>query len=174
MSINDFKNNITGGGARSNRFEVVIEFPAFAGGSEEIRKTAFLTTSTSLPGSALGVIEQFYRGRVLKLAGDRTFEDWSVSFLNDTDFALRDAFERWHNAINSYNTNTSSLSPDDYLVTVSVHQLNGADERIKTYNLLNAFPSTIGTIELSQDSNNAVEQFDVSFSFSDMGSNTTT
>lgn len=173
MSINDFKNTLTGGGARSNRFEVVVEFPAFAGGSEEIRSTPFLATSAQLPGSTIGTIEQAFRGRVLKLAGDRTFEDFSVSFINDTNFALRDAFELWHNAINAYNSNTSAVSPDEYLVTVSVHQLNNNDERIKSYSLLNAFPTSIGSIELSQDSNNSIEEFDVTFAYSDMGSNTT-
>src|SRR5690625_3835059 len=105
MSISSFKAALKGGGARSNRFEVIIDFPAFAGGSDEIRKTAFLCSSAQLPGSTLGQIEQPFRGRVLKLAGDRTFDDWEVTFVNDTDFALRDAFERWHNAINGYNSN---------------------------------------------------------------------
>jgi hypothetical protein len=174
MSITQFKNNLKGGGARPNRFEVLVEFPAFAGGAEEIRKTPFLVNAASLPGMTLGVIEQPFRGRPLKLAGDRTFDEWTATFLNDTDFALRDAFERWHNGINQVNANTGFTNPDDYMAVVTVYQLNGADERIKEYALKLAFPTNIAPIELGQDQNDAIEQFEVTFQYSDMSSNTTT
>lgn len=174
MSISQFKANLSGGGARSNRFEVLVEFPAFAGGSEEIRKTPFLVSSSSLPGSTLGIIERPFRGRVLKLAGDRTFDEWSATFVNDTDFALRDAFERWHNAINGYNSNTGVANPDEYMATVTVYQLDSSDNRIKEYVLRMAWPSVIAPIELGQDSNDTIEEFEVSFQYSDLNSNTTT
>jgi hypothetical protein len=173
MSISQFKANLSGGGARSNRFEVLVEFPAFAGGAEEIRKTPFLVSSTSLPGSTLGVIERPFRGRVLKLAGDRTFEEWTATFVNDTDFGLRDAFELWHNAINGYNSNTGISDPDEYMATVTVYQLDSRDNRIKEYVLRMAFPNIIAPIELGQDTNDAIEEFEVTFQFSDMNSNTT-
>lgn len=173
MSISDFKANLKGGGARSNRFETLIEFPAFAGGSEETRKTPFLVSASSLPGSTLGVIERAFRGRVLKLAGDRTFEEWSATFINDTDFALRDAFENWHNAINAYNSNTGFAEPDQYLSTVTVYQLDSNDNRIKEYVLKMAWPSVIAPIEVGQDTNDTIEEFEVTFQFSDMSSNTT-
>lgn len=172
-SISQFKANLSGGGARANRFEVLVEFPAFAGGAEEIRKTPFLVSSTSLPGSTLGVIERPFRGRVLKLAGDRTFEEWTATFVNDTDFGLRDAFELWHNAINAYNSNTGISDPDEYMATVTVYQLDSKDNRIKEYVLRMAFPNIIAPIELGQDSNDAIEEFEVTFQFSDMNSNTT-
>lgn len=168
MSISNFLNNLKGGGARPNRFEVVVGFPAFAGTNEEIRKTAFLVQSTQLPGSNLGVTPIPFRGRELKLAGDRTFDDWEGVFYNDTDFALRDAFERWHNAINSYRTNNSGALPEDYLSTVEVHQLDGSDNRIKTYNILLAWPQIVAPIELAQDSNDQIETFSVTFAFSDI------
>lgn len=173
MSISQFKANLSGGGARSNRFEVLVEFPAFAGGSEEIRKTPFLVTSTQLPGSTLGVIERMFRGRPLKLAGDRVVDEWPVSFLNDTDFALRDAFERWHNAINGFNSNTGISTPDEYMSTVTVYQLDSNDNRIKEYVLRMAFPSVVSPIELGQDTNDTIEEFEVTFQYSDMSSNTT-
>jgi len=173
-TISEFKAALTGGGARSNRFEVLVEFPAFAGGSEDTRKTPFLVSSTSLPASTLGTIERPFRGRALKLAGDRTFDEWTASFVNDTDFALRDAFERWQNAINGYNSNTGLTSPEDYMTTVSVYQLDSQDNRIKEYILKMAYPSNVGAIELGQDTNDSIEEFEVSFQFSDMTSNTTT
>ncbi len=171
--ISEFLSNLQGGGARANRFEVVVEFPAFAGGSEEMRATAFLVQSTSLPGSNIGVIEKMFRGRALKLGGDRTFEEWEVTFNNDTSFAIRDAFEKWSNGVNSYNTN-NSITPEEYMSTVSVYQLDGQDNRIKEYNLLLAWPSVIGPIEVAQDSNDTIETFSVSFQYSDLnnGNNT--
>ena len=87
MSIQNFLSNLKGGGASPNRFEVVIDFPAFAATQEEIRKTAFLVQASQIPGSNLGVKEVGFRGRQLKLPGDRTFEDWEATFYNDTDFA---------------------------------------------------------------------------------------
>lgn len=173
-SISEFKAALKGGGARSNRFEVLINFPAFAGGSEEIRKTPFLALSTQIPGSTLGVIEQPFRGRVLKMAGDRIFDEWNCSFVNDTDFALRDAFERWHNAMNAYNSNTGMSVPDDYMATVTLYQLNNQDQRVKEYTILLAWPTVVAPIELSQDSNDQIENFEVTFAYSDIvnGNNT--
>jgi|AntRauTorcE11898_2_1112593.scaffolds.fasta_scaffold00971_3 hypothetical protein len=166
--INDFLASLSGGGARPNRFEVVVDFPAFAASQEEIRKTSFLCQSTSLPGSNLGIMTVGFRGRELKLAGDRTYDDWEVTFYNDTDFAIHDAMERWHNGINQYNSNTGLPVPDDYLSTVSVYQLDSNDNRIKEYVLKLSFPTVIGPIELGQDSNDAIETFSVTFAYSDI------
>lgn len=169
-SISQFLGALRGGGARPNRFEVQVSFPAFAGGAEDIRQTAFLVQSSSLPGSTLGTITQGFRGRQLKLPGDRTFDTWEATFLNDTDFALRDAFERWHNGINSYRTNQGLTSPDEYLATVSVFQLDAQDNRIKEYTMRYAWPSVIAPIDLAMDSNDAIETFSVTFEYSDLDS----
>ena len=166
-NIAQFIANLRGGGARPNRFEVVIEFPAFAGTANEIRQSVFLVNSTSLPGSTLGVIEHPFRGRTIKLAGDRVFDEWEATFVNDTDFGLRDAFERWHNGINSYSTNRSSI-PENYFSNVSVYQLDSNDRRIKTYNMKMAWPSVVAPIELAQDQNDVLELFSVTFAFSDI------
>lgn len=168
MSISAFKAALKGGGARANRFEVLIAFPAFAGTSEAIRKTAFLCSSTQLPGSTLGVIEQPFRGRTLKLAGDRIFDEWEVTFVNDTDFDIRNSFERWHNFINSYNGNVGSTVPDEYMSNVTVYQLDNADNRVKEYNLQLAWPSVVAPIEVAQDSNDQLELFSVTFVYSDI------
>ena len=168
MSISDFKAALKGGGARSNRFKVVIDFPAFAGTSDDIRKTAFLVSSTALPGSVLGTVEVPFRGRVLKLAGDRTFDEWSCVFVNDIGFELRNAFERWQNGINSYNTNIGPNVPNDYLSTATVYQLDRNDNNIKTYVLNMVWPSNIAQIDVAQDTNNDIEKFEVTFQYSDI------
>jgi len=172
--INDFLAALKGGGARPNRFEVLVEFPAFAASQEEIRKTSFLCQSTQLPGSNLGIMEVGFRGRSLKLAGDRTFEDIDLTFYNDTDFALRDAFEAWHNAINQYNSNIGLPAPSEYLSTVSLYQLDNQDNRIKEYVLKLAWPSVVQPIELAQDSNDQVEMFAVTMSYSDVSNGLST
>jgi hypothetical protein len=174
MSISQFKAALRGGGARSNRFEVLVSFPAYAGTAEDIRKTPFLCMSTQLPGSTLGVIEQPFRGRQLKLPGDRVFDEIELTFVNDTDFALRNAFERWHNAINAYNSNTGFSAPDDTMSSVTLYQLDNQDNRIKEYTLLMAWPTVVAPIEVGQDQNNQIEQFAVTFAYSDIqnGSNT--
>ena len=172
--ISDFLASLSGGGARPNRFEVLVEFPAFAATQEEIRQTAFLCQSTQLPGSNLGIMEVGYRGRQLKLAGDRTFEDLDLTFYNDTDFALRNAFEAWHNAINQYNSNTGLPTPNEYLSTVTLYQLDNQDNRIKEYVLKLAWPTVIAPIELDQTSNDQIETFAVTFAFSDLGNGQST
>jgi hypothetical protein len=172
--ISDFLAALQGGGARPNRFEAIVEFPAYAANQETIRQTAFLCQSTQLPGSNLGSMEVGFRGRQLKLAGDRVFDDLDLVFYNDTDFALRDAFEAWHNAINQYNSNMGVATPTEYLSTVSLYQLDNQDNRIKEYVLKLAWPTVIAPIELDQTSNDTVETFSVTFAYSDIGHNRAT
>lgn len=166
--ISDFIGSLQSGGARANRFEAVVEFPAFAGTQSAIRKTAFLCQSTTLPGSNLGITEVAFRGRQVKLAGDRTFEEIDLTFYNDLDFELRNAFEAWQNAINGYNSNTGVSNPDEYMSTVSLYQLDSNDNRVKEYSLKFAWPSVVGPIELAQDSNDTVETFTVTIVHSDV------
>ena len=100
-NINDFKATLKGGGARGNQFSMTMPFPGFAAVGGETRTMSYLCTATNLPGMTLAEIPVPFRGRNLYIAGDRTIEPWSVTVLNDTDFAIRNAFERWMNAINS-------------------------------------------------------------------------
>lgn len=165
--IADFLANLKGGGARPNRFEVMIEFPAAVAGADVIRKTAFLVNSSQLPGSTIGVIEQPFRGRQVKLAGDRTFDEWECTFVNDSDFSIRNAMEAWHNLINSYRTNQGT-TPETYMSTVTAYQLDQNDNRIKTYRMLYAFPSMVAPIEVAQDSNDVLEMFSTTFVYSDI------
>jgi hypothetical protein len=167
MSVSTFLANLRGGGARPNRFEVLIEFPAFAAGASTIQKTPFLVNSSQLPGSTLGVIEHPFRGRQVKLAGDRIYDEWEATFVNDTDFDIRNAFERWHNGINTYRSNFGTV-PESYMSTVTAYQLDQQDRRIKTYSMLYAWPSVVAPIEVSQDTNDVLELFSVTFAYSDI------
>ena len=98
--ITDFKSKLTGGGARSNLFEVVLSFPDIAKpDSVVLEKTRFLVKAANLPASNIAPIDVPFRGRILKVAGDRSFDTWSITVINDTDFAIRSAFENWMNKI---------------------------------------------------------------------------
>lgn len=165
MNINDFKAQLVGGGARPNLFRVVMPFPAFAGVGGETSKLTFMCKAASLPASQVGTIEIPYRGRKVKIAGDRTFEQYSITVINDTDFLLRNAFERWSNQINQHERNEGLQNPIDYQVDIILEQLNRNDEVIKIYKLVGAFPVNVGAIELSSESTDAIEEFQVQLEY---------
>ena len=124
-TISDFKTKLTGGGARANLFEVVLTFPdAAQPPSDVLDKSRFLVKGARLPASNIAQIEVPFRGRVLKIAGDRTFDSWTVTVINDTDFAIRSAFENWMNTINKLNDNTGLVNPADYQADAIVFQLD--------------------------------------------------
>ena len=161
LGVDDFKSKLRGGGARPNLFKATVNFPAYAGGDVEL--TSFLCKAAQLPASVMNVIEVPFRGRQLKIAGDRTFETWTVTVLNDTDFNVRNAMERWMNGINSHNENTGLSNPVDYQADAIVEQLNKAGEATKEYNFRGIFPTNMSEIEVSYDSENTIEEFTVEF-----------
>ena len=111
-TISDFKSKLTGGGARANLFEVVLTFPDIVQPATDVLdKSRFLVKGARLPASNIAQIEVPFRGRALKIAGDRTFDSWTVTVINDTDFAIRSAFENWMNAINRLSDNTGLVNP---------------------------------------------------------------
>ena len=114
--ITDFKSKLSGGGTRSNLFEVELAFPAAIGvDSNTLDKSRFLVKAAALPASNVSPVEVAFRGRTLKLAGDRTFETWTITVINDTDFAIRSAFEKWSNYMNRLSDNIISWACDDFL-----------------------------------------------------------
>lgn len=173
MSISDFKAKLKGGGARPNLFQVEMNFPAFAGGSSETESGLFLAKSANLPPMTLGVIDVPYQGRQLPVPGDRTFQEWTVTFINDTSFQLRDAFERWQNGVNGLESNEGMDDLSDFMSDISVFQLNKKKDRIKEYQLQDAWPTEVGQIELSMDSTDTIEEFVVTFRYIQWSSNTT-
>jgi hypothetical protein len=163
LGVDDFKAKLRGGGARPNYFQVTLNYPGYANGDPEL--TSFLVSAAQLPGSTFGAIDVNYRGRVLKMAGDRTFETWTVTIINDTDFAIRNAMERWSNGINNFKTNTGLNSPIQYEADLKVDQLDRNGDSLKTYTFRGAYPVNIGAIELSYDNTNAIENFTVEFAY---------
>jgi hypothetical protein len=173
-SINDFKAKLSGGGARPNQFKVLMPFPGFAQVGGEIEDLAFLCQATSLPAMSIGSISVPFRGRAIKIAGDRTIATWSVTLLNDTDFKLRNAFERWQNGINNMSDNEGLTNPGDYQVDAFVDQLDRNGATIKSYTLRGAYPTEITSIALGMGTNDAIETFDVTFDYQYFDTNTTT
>jgi len=171
LGVDDFKAKLKGGGARANLFQATINFPAYADGDAEL--TSFMCEAAQLPGSTMGFIEVPFRGRRLKLSGDRTFEPWTVTIINDTEMSIRNAMERWMNGMNSHSTNTGLANPLAYEADLKVEQLDKANEVIKTYNLRGAFPTAVSPIDVSYASENEIERFTVEFQFQYWESNTT-
>lgn len=171
LGVDDFKSKLKGGGARPNLFNVKMNFPAYALGDAEL--TSFMCKAAALPASTVNVITVPFRGRQLKIAGDRTFETWTVTVINDTDFAIRDAMERWMNGINSHNANTGFNDPAEYQTDLSVEQLDKDGIVLKTYNFRSCFPTSVAAIELSYETVDTVEEFAVEFQVQYWESNTT-
>ena len=171
LGVDDFKSKLTGGGARANLFKVTLNFPTYAGGDVEL--TSFLCRTAQLPAASTGIIEVPFRGRILKMAGDRTFDNWTVTILNDTGFVVRDSMERWVNGINAHSANTGLTNPVDYQTDLRVEQLDRDETVLKRYDFRGAFPIRIGEIALDYDQQTAIEQFDVEFSYQYWESNTT-
>ena len=183
-TLRDFKSKLAGGGARPNLFEASINsFPtaiqdAWDNSSEaEGGAFKFLCKSTALPASNLGSIEIPFRGRTLKVAGDRTFDDWTVTIINDEDFKLRTAFERWSNVMSQLDDATGVTNPTSYMTDAFIQQLgrgpevgaatnNGGNSSIlRSYKFFDVFPVTVGEIALSYDTTDALEEFDVTFRY---------
>ena len=164
-NINDFKAKLAGGGARANQFKVTMPFPGYAQVGGEIEDLAFLCRATVIPSMTVGNINVPFRGRQIKIAGDRTFEDWTVTVLNDTDFKLRNAFERWQNGINNMTDGEGLTNPADYQVDLFVDQLDRNGTTLKSYTLRGCFPTGIGAIDLGYDTNDAIEEFTVEWNY---------
>ena len=176
-NIIDFKTKLNGG-VRPNLYQVDIDFPARAIGalngatkSTLMGETRYLCRSTSLPTHSQGLIEVPFRGRFLKIPGDRTFEAWTATFYNTSDFNLRAAFENWINIANQTDENIGVVGGLDALFTdVTVRQLSkdsagGKNSVLRTYRLVDAWPTSVGAINVAFDSNDALEEFDVEFQY---------
>ena len=164
--IDDFKANLIGGGARANQFRVTITPPPGIAIGLDVRRASFLVRSSNLPATNIGEIAVPFRGRSIYIAGDRPEpETWTTMFMNDTDFMIRNAMERWTNGINDAADNTGVIAPADYQTDLFVEQLDRDDVVLKTYIFRNAFPLTIGTIDLSSAEAGELETFEVTWRY---------
>lgn len=169
--IDDFKAKLVGGGARNNLFRVTCNFPDYADGDSEIG--SFLIKSAALPASTIAPITVPFRGRQMQVAGDRSFEPWNITVINDTDFSLRDAFERWMDGINAHRENTGLADPLEYQADLLVDQLDKEGTVIKQYVFRGCWPTVVSAIDVSYDAENTIEEFGVEFQVTYWESNTT-
>lgn len=165
FNITEFQGQLTGGGARPNLFQVTIDNPVDRGA---FIKTSFMVQAAQIPEATLGQATVNYFGRQVKLAGNRTFPDWTVTIMNDEDFLVRDGMERWSNAINGLESNLRSpalATTATYKTNATVTQFGKQGNPIRTYNFVGIFPITVGSIALDWGTNDAVETFDVTFAY---------
>jgi hypothetical protein len=164
-----------GQGVKPNMFIVDIAFPNQVSGAEgDADMINLLCKSAALPASNLGVIEVPFRGRTVKIAGDRTFDTWTATFVNDKEMKIRAYFEQWLAQINSHETNNAPLftpsETDGYTRMLKVKQLeknaSESGEVLRQYNLFYAFPTNVSQIDLAYDSNDQIEEFTVEFQYS--------
>ena len=184
FNLNTFRSKLSLDGARPNLFQVRMQLPTFATtgvASKAQNNLSFMIKSAQLPGSTIGTVPVFYFGRELKFAGNRTFPDWTVTVINDEDFSIREAFERWMNAINSHAANErdqAAYNVNSYTANLFVDQFaknnaqgssytndSGFDGAIKTYKFVGAFPTDVSPIDLDWGSNDTIEEFTVTFSY---------
>lgn len=165
-AINDFKATLVGGGARANHFQVFLQLPGWVyAGRVASDYTRFLCHAAQLPSSNLSDIAIPYRGREVHVAGERTFEPWTISIYNDTDFTIRDSLESWIEGIQNAQYVNGRVNPSTYQVQMQVEQLDRNGATVKGYEFVNTYPTSIGSIELSYDQGNAIESFDVTFTY---------
>ena len=164
-TIDEFKAQLTGGGARANQFRVTMNTPGAIATGLDIRRTSFLVKAAALPGRTMGEIAIPFRGRNLYIVGDSEFETWETTIINDTDFNVRNAMERWQNAMNDTVTNTGLVNVADYQADLIVEQLDRDDTVLKSYILRGCFPQVVAPIELSYETANAIEEFGVTWRY---------
>jgi hypothetical protein len=159
--ITDFKSKLSGGGARSNLFEVVLSFPdAAPADANVLDKSRFLVKSAAMPASTVTPLPVAFRGRTLNVAGDRTFETWTITIINDTDFLIRSAFENWMNTINKVSDNTCITDPALYQADAFVYQLDRDGSTLRAYHFYDLFPTNMASIPLSYDTE-SIQEFSV-------------
>ena len=174
-SIEDFKSTLIGGGARPNLFQVdITDFPGAAEEGYDSTDFSVLCKAGELPASNVASIDVPFRGRIFKVAGDRTFETWTVTVINDNDFVIRSAMERWMQLIGQYGDGSGATNPADYQIDAVVKQFKRLPtaanakygegmEVAKKYKFYGIFPTNISAIDLSYDSSDTIEEFTVEF-----------
>lgn len=164
-SIEDFKAVLQGGGVRPTMFEVELTFPDTVVSDPNLatNEGIFLIKAAQLPPSNVGLIEVPFRGRKLKVSGDRTFEDWAVTVTNDVSFNLRKSFEEWSERIQNHNYALGSNTLNDYYASAIVRQLDRDGQQLRAYRFEGIWPQTVDAIELDFDSTDTVEEYGVTF-----------
>lgn len=171
FNISTFKSRgLTLGGARPALFEVFLRIPAGVGADgSSADKFRFTCSAAQLPASSTASIDVGYFGRKIKVSGDRTFQDWSVTIMNDEDFLVRSMFEKWSNSLNRLEANVRdaaySGNENSYKTDLSVIQYGKDGTAIRQYDIIGAFPTAVDAISLNWDSASQIETFGVTFAY---------
>jgi len=167
--VDDFRGALTGDGARPNLFEVNLSLPAAISDSGVTQKLAFMCNASQLPGSTIGTVTQYYFGREVKLAGNRTYADWTIQVINDEDFVTRNALELWHESINDPVGNLRAggfeVVDGGYGSDASVTQYGKSGDILAGYTFYGMWPVDISPIELNWGSNDQIEEYSVTFAY---------
>ena len=180
-SITNFRDRLIGGGARPNMFEVNITLPDQIAPSGDISQDMrFLVKAAEIPAANIGNIPVPFRGRVLPVAGDRTFDPWTVTVINDAQFNIRDAMEQWSNLINDLQFDVGDINPADYQTKAEVFQLSRQSQgsggqsagkggeiiqTLRTYNFEGIYPTEVSSIALDYGATDQIEEFQVTFNY---------
>lgn len=165
FSINDIRSQLALGGARQSLFQVTFQNPANGTGTI---KVPFMCKAAQIPATNLGTIEVPYFGRKIKLAGDRTYDSWTVTVINDEDFLIRNAMEEWSNKINTFLGNLrafGSAAPSVYKSVAEVVQFSKTGQPLRTYRFHGIFPESVTAIDLDWAATDAIEEFQVTFQY---------
>ena len=180
-SITNFRDRLVGGGARPNMFEVNITLPEQIAPNGDISQDMrFLVKGAEIPAAVIGNIPVPFRGRVLPVAGDRTFPTWTVTVINDAQFNIRDAMEQWSNLINDLQFDVGDINPADYQTKAEVFQLSRQSQgsggqsagkggeiiqTLRTYNFEGIYPTEVSAIALDYGATDQIEEFTVTFNY---------
>jgi len=168
FNVSEFRSQMQGDGARPNLFEVQLIFPTFINPGNANKKITFMCKTASLPGSTIGHVPVFYFGRETKLAGNRTFPEWTLSIINDEDFSVRNAFEKWMNGINRQVSNVRDAWAGNslgYTTSGTVIQYGKTGDTLKTYVFQGLFPVDVSQIDVDWGSNDTIEEFSVTLAY---------
>jgi len=165
FNVNEFAGALKAGGARPSLFQVQITNPINGVADAQV---PFLCKAAQIPEATLSAVEVPYFGRNIKLAGTRTFAEWSPTIINDEDFAIRNAMEQWSNAINSFQgniNNAGGTAPSLYKANAQVTQYGKTGEILRVYDFVGIFPTTVAAIDLGWENGDAIEEFQVTFAY---------
>jgi len=166
MNIADFKAAMIGGGARASQFRVELTFPSFVTlGVISGQQAQFLCKAAQLPASTIANTPVVYRGRPVNFAGEREYQPWQISVYADTTFNIRNALESWSAGAAGYTTTDGKTNPLEYQVDLTVHQLDRNGATIKVYTFADAYPTSVGAMQLDFDTVNQISTFDVEFTY---------
>lgn len=175
FNVERFKSALTNGGLRPNQFAVQLSFPTYVGGAAQaVARAPFLVNLAELPGQVVNPAVVLYRGREVKLAGDRIYAPWTITVLNDSQLSIRNAIEGWMQGMEDFQSKTGRLNPAEYQRNVEVFQLDRNGNILKTYTLLDAFPVDLSPVALDFAANDQISTFTCTWQYQSFVTSTNT